>query len=387
LIFTDLRFLLLFGCCWLSFVAVPRPRRAVALAVWGTIFYVVYAGVFSVMAIALVVGVVFSDRKWVAWLTGAAVCGLLAFFKIVGQAAWAPAAGSADARLWMIPLGFSYLSFELLHVIIERRRGRLVSVGVVDLMAYAFFLPCRIAGPIRRFPEFTAAVAGAQASPDNVYAGLIRILVGLGKKLVLADTLALAGAELGNVRSARHAWTVVLAYTFRIYFDFSAYSDCAIGLSRVLGIAVPENFSYPYLAVNVREFWNRWHISLSHWVRDYVFVPTGRALFGTFLRPWPGLIATVSYLVTFVVVGAWHGVTAGFLVWGAYHGLLLSAHHLIRARLPASISDHAWYRSKPAAAIGGLITFGFVAVGWVPFMTDLATARRLLVLMFLGGSA
>jgi D-alanyl-lipoteichoic acid acyltransferase DltB (MBOAT superfamily) len=116
-----------------------------------------------------------------------------------------------------------------------------------------------------------------------------------------------------------------------------------------------------------------------------MFVPMGRTLFGTFLRPWPSVIASISYLVTFLGVGAWHGVTGAFLVWGVYHGLLLSAHHAIRAHLPPFIADRGWYRSRPASAISIAVTFLFVAVGWVPFMTDLATARRLLVVMFLGG--
>ena len=265
-------------------------------------------------------------------------------------------------------------------MIVERRRGRIAAIAFLDLLAYALFLPCRIAGPIRRFPEFTAAVARARVSADDVYAGLLRILIGLGKKLVLADTLALTGAEIDNIGGPAHAWTIVLAYTFRIYFDFSAYSDLAIGFSRLLGITVPENFAFPYLAVNIREFWNRWHITLSQWVRDYVFIPTGRALFDTVLRPWPGVIAAISYLVTFLVVGAWHGLTGAFLVWGAYHGVLLSAHHLIRARVPPWIADRDWYHSRPAAAVSGAVTFVFVAVGWVPFMTDLgdraAAAQR-----------
>jgi alginate O-acetyltransferase complex protein AlgI len=387
LIFTDLRFLFLFVCCWVSFFAVPPAWRSAALAFWGTVFYAAYAGASAVLVVALVVGAAFSNRRRVAWLAGAAICGLLAFFKIAGSSDWLAEIGVSGAGGWVIPLGFSYLSFELLHVIVERRRGRIASLTLVDLLAYALFLPCRIAGPIRRFPEFTAAVGRAQASPENVYEGLLRILIGLGKKYVIADTLALTAAELGGVTGRMHAWTIVLAYTFRIYFDFSAYSDLAIGFSRMLGITVPENFSYPYLAVNIREFWNRWHITLSHWVRDYVFVPTGRTLFGTFLRPWPGLIATVSYLVTFLVVGAWHGLTGAFLVWGAYHGLLLSAHHVIRSHIPPSISDRAWYQSRLASAVSVAVTFVFVAVGWVPFMTDLTTARRLLVMMFLGGRA
>jgi alginate O-acetyltransferase complex protein AlgI len=113
--------------------------------------------------------------------------------------------------------------------------------------------------------------------------------------------------------------------------------------------------------------------------------PDRADLFGTFLRPWPMLIATLSYLVTFLAVGAWHGITGAFLVWGAYHGFLLSAHHVIRAKMPPSISDHAWYRSRVASAVSIAVTFVLVAIGWVPFMTNLTTARRLLSLMFLGG--
>ena len=150
----------------------------------------------------------------------------------------------ADVRPWVIPLGFSYLSFELLHVIIERRRGRITAW----LFPTSWHTPCSCRaeslGPIRRFPDFTAAVKNAHASPENLYAGVLRILIGLGKKLVIADTLALTGAELAYATGQAHAWTIVLAYTFRIYFDFSAYSDLAIGFSRLLGIAIPENFSY-----------------------------------------------------------------------------------------------------------------------------------------------
>jgi alginate O-acetyltransferase complex protein AlgI len=373
-IFTDLRFLLLFAGCWSTFVAVAPARRSAVLAGWGIVFYVVYAGAWAVLVFALIAGAAFANRRSVAWLAGTAVVAALASFKMPGNAA-------------ILPLGFSYLSFELLHVIIERRRGRIATLSWPDLVAFALFLPCRVAGPIRRFPDFTAAVARARPSAENVYAGVLRILAGLAKKLVIADTLALTCDELahGPVAGRAHAWTIVLAYAFRIYFDFSAYSDLAIGFARLLGITVPENFSYPYLAADIREFWNRWHITLSHWVRDYIFVPMGRRLFATFLRPWPALIATISYLVTFLAVGAWHGLTGAFLVWGAYHGLLLSAHHLIRTKLAPAVADQGWYRSRAAWAASVAVTFAFVAVGWVPFMTDLETARRLFIVMLFGG--
>jgi hypothetical protein len=125
---------------------------------------------------------------------------LLACFKIAGRSG-----ATGGTTPWIIPLGFSYLAFELLHVILDRRRGRIAAIAFLDLLAYALFLPCRIAGPIRRLPEFTAAVARARISAGDIYAGVLRILIGLGKKLVLADTLALTGAELGNIGGRAHA--------------------------------------------------------------------------------------------------------------------------------------------------------------------------------------
>jgi alginate O-acetyltransferase complex protein AlgI len=175
---------------------------------------------------------------------------------------------------------------------------------------------------------------------------------------------------------------IVLAFSLQIYFDFSAYSDIAIGLARLLGITLPENFRRPYLAGNIREFWDRWHITLSHWVRDYVFSPTARALFHTRLRRWPAAIAVLSYLLTFLVVGAWHGTTAAFLVWGLYHGLLLALFHLVRLKTPVRIADHPLYRSRVARGLAVAVTFGCVTLGWVPFMLPLGEAQKLLALMF-----
>src|SRR5688500_1571199 len=125
--------------------------------------------------------------------------------------------------------------------------------------------------------------------------------------------LALTVAESAYVRSTPHAWIVLLAFALQIYLDFSAYSDIAIGFARTLGIRLPENFHWPYLARNVRDFWDRWHVSLSHWMRDYVFLPVGSALFRTRLRRRPAAIAAISYLTTFLSIGAWHGLTAGYL--------------------------------------------------------------------------
>ena len=374
--FTDLRFLAVFGGCWVTFLLVPTRARAPVLAAWGLLFYALYAGTFLVVVLALTAIAATAERRWHAYLAGAAILSVLVWFKL--------AQAKVGTSAVIVPLGLSYLSFELLHVAIERRRGRIAAPSFIDMLAYVFFMPCRIAGPIRRFPEFMAAVENAAPSSDQVYSGILRILTGLAKKLVVADTLALTSAELPFVQTPAQAWAVMLAYSFQILFDFSAYSDLAIGFARLLGIRVPENFSYPYLASNIREFWNRWHITLSQWVRDYLFVPTGRWLFSTPLRPYPAAIAALSYLVTFLAVGAWHGLTAAFLVWGLYHGALLAAHHVIQARMPMVIASSTWYRSWIGTAIGCAVTFLCVTIGWIPFITDLDRTGQLLRLMLLG---
>lgn len=366
MIFTDLRFIALFIGCWISFYAMPRRYRAAVLTFWGAAFYIVYAGPF--FAVVLILAVVTAFRR-MAWIASLATVALLVYFK-------------AATTSVLVPLGFSYLSFELLHVILERRRGRIETLSLPDLLAFVFFAPARIAGPIKRYPEFVEAVRGAEPSSENVYAGLLRILFGLAKKYFLADVIGQTVAESGWVSSGRHAWIIVFAFSLQIWLDFSAYSDIAIGLARTLGIGLPENFRAPYLSKNIREFWERWHMTLSRWVRDYVFVPAGRSLFRTRLRSSPVVIAVISYLLTFTIVGAWHGLTPGFLVWGVYHGVLLSLYHVVRLKTPGWIADHPWYDSRAVRAASVAVTFLCVMIGWVPFMLPLPKAARMLSLMF-----
>jgi alginate O-acetyltransferase complex protein AlgI len=384
-IFTDLRFLALFLSCWLCFFALPRAWRMGVLAFWGLAFYLTYAPRFLPVVLALTLLVLGARRRALAWVAGALLLAALAAAKLLLPGGPMPLPGGGGTEGVLVPLGLSYLTFELLHVLIERRRGRLGPIGATDLLAFAFFAPARVAGPIKRLPEFVAAVGAAVPSASNVYAGLLRILAGLAKKLLLADVLALSVAESPYAASARHAWLIVLAFALQVYLDFSAYSDLAIGFSRTLGIALPENFRWPYLARNLRDFWDRWHISLSHWMRDYLFLPMGSALFRTRLRARPAAIATLCYLTTFLVIGAWHGLSAGYLVWGLYHGALLSLLHVVRLRSPAALVAHPWYRSRAAGAFATALTFLCVTVGWVPFMLPWPGALRLLALMFGSG--
>ena len=363
MIFTELRFVALFLGCWITFHFVPRKYRPAVLTFWGAAFYLVYAGPFSAVVLALALLTFFRRMSWIAAI---ATVALLASFKLS----------------LLVPLGFSYLAFELLHVVLERRRGGIENVSLVDLLAFVFFAPARIAGPIKRYPQFVAAVHDAEPSSENVYAGLLRILFGLSKKFFLADILSQTVAESPWVSSTKQAWVIVFAYSLQIWLDFSAYSDIAIGLGRTLGIGIPENFRAPYVAKNIREFWERWHITLSQWVRDYVFTPAGRWLFGTPLRRVPIAIAVISYVVTFTIVGAWHGLTPGFLLWGVYHGALLSLYHVVRVKTPGWIADHPWYDSRAVRLASIAFTFLCVTIGWVPFMLPLPKAAKMLALMF-----
>jgi len=383
-IFTEIRFVLIVAACWVSFFGVPRRYRAHVLAFWGVVFYGVYAGRYLPLIVALVVGVHLCSRPRSAWVAVAGVAAVLVYVKWGGVGPGVTAGGIpvGSGAATLVPLGISFLAFELMHFAIERRRGHISDASLVDLAAFAFFFPCRVAGPIKRFGEFTDAVARAEASLDGVYAGVIRILIGLVKKVVIADVLALTVAEVGYAETPAHVWRIVLAYSLQIFFDFSAYSDIAIGVSRVLGVTVPENFRWPYLSPNIQEFWRRWHITLSAWVRDYVFLPMGHAWFRTRLRRDPLVVAAATYLVSFLVIGAWHGLMLNYLVWGAYHGVLVSGYQVARARMPPVISASPLYRSPVANLAGTAITFALVSLGWVPFMTDLPNAWRLVRIMF-----
>jgi alginate O-acetyltransferase complex protein AlgI len=385
MIFGDPRFFAILAGCWVCFFAVRRERRSVVLASWSLVFYAVFAWMALPLLLGLT-GMAFIAARLegrFAYLTVGVIALPLAAYKW-GTDVTGVMPVEARGIPAIIPLGLSFLAFELIHFVIERHRGRVPAARLADLLAFAFFFPCRIAGPIKRYPAFAASLVQAEASFDDVYAGVVRIAIGFLKKFLVADVLALTAAEVSYATTPWHVWKAVLAFGLQLYVDFSAYSDVAIGASRVLGIRVPENFERPYLSRNIREFWSRWHMSLSSWVRDYVFTPVGRQLFTTSLRTFPGVIAAASYLSAFLVVGAWHGLTGNFLIWGFYHGMLLTAHYLYVTTVP-EIPAGRLSRSGIPAAIGGLLTFVLVTVGWVPFMTStLPDAARLLRIMLAG---
>jgi D-alanyl-lipoteichoic acid acyltransferase DltB (MBOAT superfamily) len=262
----------------------------------------------------------------------------------------------------VLPVGISFYTFESLSYVIDVYRGAPACRRFVDFALFLSFFPHLVAGPIVRPWQFLPQLVRPRAlDPLAVEEALARIAVGLTKKLLLADTLALT-VDVVFTNPAGHAgaaaWIALYAYAFQIYFDFSGYTDIAIGTARLFGFVLPENFDRPYAAASLREFWQRWHISLSTWLRDYLYVPLGGNRHGR-------AVTYRNLLVTMVLGGLWHGAAWHFVLWGGYHGLLLGAERALG--LGARPTTPAMCRVRQ------LITFHLVVFGWLLFRSETMT--------------
>ena len=285
-------------------------------------------------------------------------------------------ANTADKTIPLTWLGYSYIAFRLLHTIRDKQTGRLPPLTLAEYFNYAIFFPSFTAGPIDRAERFVKELKMplTLTNDDWLDAGS-RLFVGLFKKFVIADLLAflsLSNILVEQVKSTGWMWIFLYAYAFRIYFDFSGYTDIAIGMGRLMGIRLPENFNAPYLKSNLTQFWNSWHMSLTQWFRAYYFNPITRAMRSA-KRPLPvWLIIFVTQISTMVLIGLWHGVTIGFAIWGLWHGLGLFVQNrwseFIHTRVPAWAQTQSG--QKVASAFGIFLTFNFVAVGWLFFNLD-----------------
>jgi alginate O-acetyltransferase complex protein AlgI len=276
------------------------------------------------------------------------------------------------------PLGISFMTFALIHYLVEVYRGA-PPLGLRDFALYPAFFPTVISGPIKRYPQFAEDVReiGGRIAWGDVSYGMSRILVGLVKKLVLADTLANLTGPLAHPRqgTAFMLAVAVYAYTFQIYFDFAGYSDMAIGISRLFGFSILENFNWPYVRRNLAEFWSNWHISLTRFITEYVFIPLGGSRCGR-------LKTARNTLIAMAVSGLWHGAAWHFVAWGLWHGIGLVIVRWWRELLGAMRRRLPWVnriaRSRSGHVVGyGLgmiVTFNYVALGWVLFATSLRSA-------------
>ena len=263
-----------------------------------------------------------------------------------------------------LPLGISFYTFQALsYVVVVYRGGVAPARTVLDFGCYLTMFPQLVAGPIVRWADVAGRLRERSTGLSRVASGLRRFLVGLAKKALVANTVAdladavWAQAGAGRTVPASLAWLGLLCYSLQIYYDFSGYSDMAIGIGRMLGFDFPENFLHPYSARSVREFWRRWHVSLSTWFRDYLYIPLGGSRCGV-------ARACCNGLVVFALCGLWHGASVVFLLWGLWHGVFLMAERL------AGAGRKEVRGGLLRAALGHVYTVFVFGAGWLLFRSE-----------------
>lgn len=297
---------------------------------------------------------------------------------------------TAPLRIEIRWLGYSYIAFRLLHVLRDKQNGRNFRTNLLEFVNFVLFFPTLSAGPIDRLERFIVDYQKLSLRDhfwDDLFEGTKRILVGLFRKFVLADTLALIALNSKNLQQTETGgwlWILLYAYTLQIYFDFSGYSDIAIGIARIIGIKTPENFNAPYLKSNLTLFWNNWHMTLTKWVQSYVFNPLTRKLRSRQRKIPAVLVMFIGQIATMVVIGLWHGISLNFLIWGLWHGLGLFVQNRWSGAMKGRFEQ---IESKGfgimAKGLGIFVTFNYVALGWVWFaLPDTAESVYVLTRLF-----
>ena len=274
-----------------------------------------------------------------------------------------------QTRNILLPLGISFFTFQQLSYLIDRCRGEAPHYGAVDYLSFVTFFPSLISGPIvlhaSTVPQFQDE-AKRKFSAEGFAKGVMQFVIGLGKKVLLADTLALAvnyGYENIASLDAPAALVAAVGYTLELYFDFSGYSDMAIGVGKMFGIEIPENFNSPYLAVSVKDFWKRWHMTLSRFLQTYVYFPLGGSRKGK-LRTF------VNTMITFLVSGLWHGANWTFVFWGFLHGLGVAAAGIVGNKKEGRAPQDKGTQNRALRFLCQLATFSYVCMAFVFFRAD-----------------
>lgn len=281
----------------------------------------------------------------------------------------------------ILPLGISFFAFEFVHYLFEIYRGNSPINSFVLFGLFAAFFPTQIAGPIKRYKDFESQMQTERKFSLSYFdEGVPLIILGLAKKLLLADTLAVFVQMIATdpkAYSGPELWLFAYAFAFQIYFDFSGYTDIGRGSAMLLGYHIPINFNVPYIAKNISEFWHRWHISLSTWLRDYLFIPMG----GSRGSRWS---TNRNLFLTMALGGLWHGASWNFVVWGIFHGIALIVQREFQRVKEAIPALKAFVDSKLGSFLSIIFTFHAVCIGWVFFrMQDINLAffivRKMLV--------
>ena len=271
-------------------------------------------------------------------------------------------------------LGISFFTFEFTHYLVEIYRGADALKNPLHFSLFVFYFPRLASGPIVRINQIVPQFQNLERPSTSDFAiGLIRVVIGFGKKFLLADQAAAVISstyQISNILSPIDVIMLIILLYVRIYFDFSAYSDMAIGISRMFGIKLPENFAWPFLATSLIEFWKRWHISLSTWIRDYIYIPLGGSRISK-KRKFTNLAIAMS------LCGLWHGPAWNFCLWGFLHGIALIMNHFISEQKfihivqITSSSKKSYFLSKTNTFSGLVATQMFVGFAWIPFFYPL----------------
>ena len=398
MVFTELSYAFFLITSLLVFYLAPKKYNTYPLIIISIVFYWYFAGSFLFVLLAETVLFYFTLRRIksmaVFWTVLSAVLGLLAYFKyrlLIASAiddvfhlkltALMPSAIVA-------PLAISFFTFEFVHYWIDTREGKIKVHSFPKFLAFIFFFPTMFAGPIKRYEQFVVQIGDGQPGISSIRSGSLRILIGFFKKIVIADVLSewvtvLQTKQAASIVSPYILWIGTIAYAFKIYMDFSGYSDIAIGSSKLFGFTVPENFNNPYMKGNISLFWKSWHMSLTSWIWDYLFLPLSASLRNLASTP-SKLVAVVagSSFITMVVVGLWHGADWHFIVWGAYHGILLAVYTVYSRYIKPLLAKYSWYPGKLFHLFSVGTTFFFVLLSWPFFVTNVSTAVFILRKMF-----
>ena len=276
------------------------------------------------------------------------------------------------------PLAISFFVFEFVHYLIEVLRGHAPMRSVKEFGVFTLFWPSMVAGPIKRYQQFSIVIreGTAHISQGDIIAGALKITVGLLKKFA-ADNLTLMldyYVPQFDTLPLKVRWMIFVGIGFRILLDFSGYSDMAIGFARMMGIRLPENFNWPYLATSISDFWQKWHISLSSWIRDYVYIPLGGGRQGTGRK-------ITNALAAMALCGLWHGAGWNFIFWGIYHGLGVGVNTAFTSRYGARIAILRGWNKIAVDLIAWSLTMLFVLVGWLFFFYPLPQAIHMMAML------
>jgi len=396
-LFSSYEFLLVFlPAAWCAYVTIGRRSQHAAigaLLVFSLVFYAWWSSTFLLLLLGSIafnftVGNALSNQreKTKCFRSGLLTFGvtanlaLLAYFKYADFFVRSVSAilGLEYASLGIVlPMGISFYTFTQVAFLVDAYRREVREYQPLHYGLFVTYFPHLIAGPIlhhkEMMPQFSREKGWAGITSEHLCLGFGFLAMGLFKKLVVADRLAGFANQTFDAAlspSLIEAWVAALAYTFQLYFDFSGYSDMAVGISLMFGIWLPLNFNSPYKATSIAEFWRRWHMTLSRFLRDYLYIPLGGGHKG-------GLVRSRNLIITMVLGGLWHGAGWTFVVWGALHGVFLMVNHLWRSishRLPSAMCNSLAFRGTCWA-----LTFSCVVVGWVFFRApDLDVAISIL---------